>query len=592
MIEARFDDLRPGRERSFRLIRPLGVVEARIEEEVAPALDEVEDAVRRGRWAAGFVAYEAAPGLDPALSVRGREGGDPFAALPLLWFAVFEGREDLPPFEPVDERARGTDEVAWRTSIDRARYDASVAAIRERIAAGDTYQVNFTFRLQAEIDGDEGDLYRDLCLAQRGGYAACLSTERYRVLSASPELFLRIDGDRITTRPMKGTASRGRWAQEDEEHAARLASSPKDRAENAMVVDLLRSDLGRISVPGTVRAHPLFETERYETVWQLTSTVRSKLRPNTPLAGAFRALFPSGSVTGAPKVSTMRLIAELEDSPRGPYCGAIGCLAPLGSAEPTANFNVAIRTVVLDAETRLAEYGVGGGITYDSSAAGEFEEALAKARVLTVRRPSFELFETLRHEPSSGFRHLAEHLARLAASAGYFGFRFDRPDIEAALEKAVADLGGAEGRVRLSLARDGTTRTEVSEPRAWAGGTVRVALHPDPVDPSDVWLYHKTTLRGPYERRRDDRPDVDDVLLVNDRGDVTESTIANVAVKLAGEWFTPPVGSGLLPGTYRAVLLREGRIRERPIGMEELGSAGGLALVSSVRGWRPAVLVP
>jgi len=592
VIEARFDDLRPGRERSFRLVQPVGVIEARADGEVGPALDRVEDAARRGLWAAGFVAYEAAPGLDPALSVRERERGDPFAALPLLWFALFEGREDVPPFEPVHDDGLATDGVAWRASIDRPRYDGSVAAIRERIAAGDTYQVNYTLRLRAELDGDQRYLYRDLCLAQRGGYAAHLSTRRFRVLSASPELFFRIDGDQITTRPMKGTAPRGRWPEEDEEQAARLASSSKDRAENAMVVDLLRSDLGRISLPGTVRAHRLFEAERYETVWQLTSTVRSTLRPGVSLSDAFRALFPSGSVTGAPKVSTMRLIGELEDSPRGPYCGAIGYLAPPGSGEPRANFNVAIRTVVLDEESRLAEYGVGGGITYDSSAAGEFEEALAKARVLTARRPSFELFETLRHEPASGFRHVREHLARLEASARYFGFVFVRTDVEAALAKAVAELGGAEGRVRLELARGGSIRTDVSEQRPSAQGPVRVALHPDPVDPSDVWLYHKTTLRSPYERRHHDRPDVDDVLLVNDRGEVTESTIANVVVKLAGEWFTPQLASGLLPGTYRAVLLREGRIRERPIRVVELASAGGLALVSSVRGWRPAVLVP
>ncbi len=591
-ITARFDDLRPGRERSFRLTGQVGVVEARDLDQVGPALDRVEESARRGRWAAGFVAYEAAPGLDPALAVRGREPGDPFAALPLLWFAIFEGREDVTPFEPVPDDGSSVDDVVWTPSIDRARYDASVATIRERIAAGDTYQVNYTFRMRARLNGDERELYRDLCMAQRGGYAAHLSAGRFGVLSASPELFFRIDGERITTRPMKGTAPRGRWPEEDDENAARLASSTKDRAENAMVVDLLRSDLGRISMPGTVRANRLFETERYETVWQLTSTVRSLLRPGVSLADAFRGLFPSGSVTGAPKVSTMRLIAGLEDAPRGPYCGAIGYLAPPGTGGPRANFNVAIRTVVQDRHTGLAEFGVGGGITYDSSAAREFDEAVAKAQVLTARRPRFELFETLRHEPASGFRHLTEHVARLDASARYFGFAFVRADAEAALEKAVAELGGTEGRVRLALARDGSVRIDLFEPRRMPRGPVRVAIHPDPVDPSDVWLYHKTTMRGPYERRRDDRPDVDDVVLVNDRGEVTESTIANVAVKLAGEWFTPPLGSGLLPGTYRAVLLREGRVRERPIRVEELGEAGGLALVSSVRGWRPAALVP
>jgi para-aminobenzoate synthetase/4-amino-4-deoxychorismate lyase len=591
-IAARFDDLRPGRERSFRLTGQVGVVQARALDEVGPALDRVEEAARGGRWAAGFVAYEASPGLDPAMSVRGRERGDPFAALPLLWFAIFERREDVAVFEPVAIDPPATDDAAWTASIDRAHYDASVASIRERIAAGDTYQVNYTFRLRGEVDRDERDLYRDLCLSQRGGYAAHLSAGPFGVLSASPELFFRIDGDRITTRPMKGTGPRGRWPKEDEENAGRLASSPKDRAENAMVVDLLRSDLGRISEPGTVRASRLFDTERYETVWQLTSTVRSTLRPGISLSDAFRALFPSGSVTGAPKVSTMGLIAELEDSPRGAYCGAIGYLAPPGSGEPRANFNVGIRTVVRDRWTGLAEFGVGGGITYDSSAAGEFDEAVAKAQVLTARRPRFELLETLRHEPASGFRHLPEHLARLEASAHYFGFAFVRSDAEAVLEKAVAELGGAEGVVRLLLARDGSLRIDLSEPQPSAPGSVRVAIHPRPVDPSDVWLYHKTTLRGPYERRRGDRPEVDDVLLVNTRGEVTESTIANVAVRLGDAWFTPPLGSGLLAGTYRAVLLREGRLRERSIRVEELGDASGLALISSVRGWRPAVLVP
>jgi para-aminobenzoate synthetase / 4-amino-4-deoxychorismate lyase len=591
-IAARFDDLQPGRERSFRLTGQVGVIQTRALEEVGPCLDRVEEAARRGRWAAGFVAYEAAPGLDPAMSVRGRERGDPFAALPLVWFAIFERHEEIRPFEPVAGHGPSVDEDAWTASIDRAHYDASVAAIRERIAAGDTYQVNYTFRLRAETNEDEDDLYRDLCLSQRGGYGAHLSTGSFGVLSASPELFFRLDDGRITTRPMKGTAPRGRWPEEDEENARRLASSPKDRAENAMVVDLLRSDLGRISVSGSVRATPLFETERYETVWQLTSTVRSTLRPGLSLSDAFRALFPSGSVTGAPKVSSMRLIAELEDAPRGPYCGAIGYVAPPGSGEPSANFNVAIRTILRDRRTGLAEFGVGGGITYDSSPAGEFDEAVAKARVLTVRRPRFELFETLRHEPASGFRHLPEHLARLEASARYFGFAFVRSDAEETLEKAVAELGGAEGVVRLQLARDGSVRIDLPEPPAAQPGPVRVAFHPQPVDPSDVWLYHKTTLRGPYERRRDVRPDVNDVVLVNDRGEVTESTVANVAVKLGGAWFTPSLGSGLLAGTYREVLLREGRLRERTIRVEELNDADGLALVSSVRGWRPAVLVP
>jgi para-aminobenzoate synthetase/4-amino-4-deoxychorismate lyase len=589
MIEARFDDLVAGAERAFRLAEPVGVIEARRPSEVAGAIDAAGSAAARGLWAAGFVAYEAAPGLDPELSVHVRAPDDPLAELPLAWFALFERKEDLPPLEPARLDPPGSAGSPWRPSVDRATYDAAVERIRELIAAGHTYQVNHTIRLRAMIRGDERGFYRDLCLAQRGGYAAFLDLGRYRVLSASPELFFRIDGERITTRPMKGTAPRGRWLAEDEEIAARLVASSKDRAENAMIVDLLRNDLGRICRTGSVEVERMLEAERFETVWQLTSTIEGDLRPEITLLDTFRALFPSGSVTGAPKVRTTRIIADLEDSARGPYCGAIGYLAPAESGEPRASFNVAIRTVVLDAQTRTAEYGVGGGITHDSSASAEYEEIVAKARVLTDVRPAFELFESLAHVPSEGFRHLDKHLERLAGSAGYFGFRFEPEAAAAALKRAVAEVAGPSV-IRLTLARDGELSTDVRQLPP-TDDAVRVALDDEPVDPSDVWLFHKTTRRAPYERRRERRPDVDDVLLVNDHSEVTESTIANLAVRLDGVWVTPPVDAGLLPGTYRNVLLGEGRLTERPITVDELRGAGELALVSSVRGWRPAALV-
>ncbi len=586
MTLVRFDDLRMDAPPSFRMVRPVEVIEAHRREEVLPALRRIEAAAEGGLWAAGFVAYEAASALDPDLTVRVRRASDPFETLPLVWFATFEGVEA----DPLPQGGATSPLGSWGPSVDRAAYDAAIDRIREHIAAGNSYQVNHTVRLRSSLESDDFDLYRDLCLAQRGGYAAYLDTGRYRVLSASPELFVRIDGDRITTRPMKGTAPRGRWPEEDDAVAAALATSPKERAENAMIVDLLRNDLGRVSRPGSVRVERMHEAERYETVWQLTSTISSVLEPGTTVVDVFRALFPSGSVTGAPKVSTMRIIAELEDSLRGVYCGAIGYLAPPGSGGPRASFNVAIRTVVLDAGTGLAEYGVGGGITHDSSAAREYEELMAKARVLQVRRPAFELFETLRYDVAIGFLHREEHLERLADSARYFGFRFDLDEASRVLEKAAADSGDT-ARIRLSLARDGGLRAEAAPLPSGSVQRVRVALDDEPVDPADVFLFHKTTLRGPYERRRAKRPDVEDVLLVNDRGEVTGSTIANLAVKLGRRWCTPPVESGLLPGTYRRVLLRDGRLVERRVLVEELRSAGALALVSSVRGWRPVVLV-
>jgi para-aminobenzoate synthetase / 4-amino-4-deoxychorismate lyase len=590
MIDARFDDLTPGAERSFRLAEPVGVLEARRHDEVAATIEAAGAASARGLWAAGYVAFDAAPGLDRDLVVRDRAPGDAFADLPLVWFALFERSEDVPALEPVDLEPPPSPSP-WRASVERSVYDHAIARIRELIAAGETYQVNYTMRMHARLAGDERGFYRDLALAQRGGFGAYVNLGRYRVLSASPELFFRRDGNRVTTRPMKGTAARGRWLSEDEMAAERLVASDKDRAENAMIVDLVRNDLGRVAVPSSVRVASMFDSERYETLWQLTSTVEADLRPGTSLVEVFRALFPSGSVTGAPKVRTMRIIRDLEDSPRGVYCGAIGYLAPAGSGEPSANFSVAIRTVVLDSSTGAAEYGVGGGITFDSSATGEYEEVLAKARVLTAARPAFHLFETIRSDPEEGPRHLLEHLERLGSSARYFGFRFEPEAAIAVLKRTAADRSGALA-VRLTLSRDGSIATEVRALPPPSDRPVRLALDDEPVDPDDPWLFHKTTRRQPYERRREKRPDVDDVLLVNTRGEVTESTIANLAVRLERRWVTPRLDAGLLPGCYRTVLLREGTLRERPIRISELLEAEEVALVSSVRGWRPAEIVP
>ncbi len=589
MTAVRFDDLTPGAERAFGLRGLTGIVEARRPADVPAAIEAVAEATARGLWAAGFVAYEAAPGLNPALRVRPPAPDSPLD-LPLVWFGTFERRVELDPLE-----ARPADGVpmdpVWAPSVDRARYDAAVGSIRELIAAGEIYQVNFTFRLRAHVGEDPHELYRRLCLAQRARYSAFLDLGRHRVLSASPELFFRLEGDRIVVRPMKGTAPRGRWPAEDRRAARALLASDKDRAENAMIVDLLRNDLGRVARPGSVEVTGLFDVERYETVWQLTSTIAARLGPRRGLLDVFRALFPSGSVTGAPKVAAMRIIADLEDSPRGVYTGAIGYVGPASATGPRALFSVAIRTLVLDPTTGVAEYGTGGGITHDSCPRHEHDEALAKARVLTARRPEFELVETLEHRPDTGFTDLEEHLERLEDSARYFGFRHDPAAIASALEMAARGIA-QPARVRLALSRSGRVRTETGPMPPVPDTPLRVAIDPEPVDPADVWLYHKTSLREPYERRRSRRPDVDDVLLVNTRGEVTESTIANVAVRQGGVWCTPPVESGLLPGTRRAALLRTGRLVERSIPVEAARTADEIALVSSLRGWRRAVVVP
>ena len=449
--------------------------------------------------------------------------------------------------------------------------------------------MNYTLRLRAMLETDPKALYRHLCRAQRAPYNAYLRAGRYHVLSASPELFFRIDGDRITTRPMKGTARRGRWVAEDDAAAGDLRASIKDRAENAMIVDLLRNDVGRIARPGSVRVPALFQTERYETVWQMTSTVTGRLLPAFSAIDALRALFPCGSVTGAPKVRTMEIIRDLEDSARGVYTGAIGFLAPPGAPGPRACFNVAIRTVVVDEQTRTAEYGVGGGITYDSTARGEYEEVVAKARVLSERRPEFGLLETLAHTPDSGFRHLEAHLDRLRSSARYFGFTYDEGAVRDALHKAVVEADG-RARVRCVIHRDGSATAEASSLPANSQTPVRLAIDEPSVDPAEPLVFHKTTIRHRYAEAAARHPDADDVLLVNLRGEVTESTIANVAVQLDGRWWTPPPAAGLLPGIERGEALAAGRIAERSLSVADVRRAASIALLNSVRGWRPASL--
>jgi para-aminobenzoate synthetase/4-amino-4-deoxychorismate lyase len=580
MPQARFDDL-TGSSPSFRLTQPAGILEARRIDEVAEVISGAESSAARGLWVAGFVCYEAAPGLDPSLVVK-----EPSRDLPLAWFAMFEGREETTLPEPKDEPAPPG---LWAPSVKRLDYERAVGSIREAIAAGETYQVNHTFRLRATIRGDDRGLYRDLCYAQRGGSGAYLDAGRFKILSASPELFFRIDDGSITTRPMKGTAPRGRWPEEDERVRADLLASAKERAENAMIVDLLRNDLARIAQTGTVTWDDVFSAERYETVWQLTTTVLASLPASTPLVDVFRALFPSGSVTGAPKVRTMELIANLEDSPRGVYCGAVGYISPSGSSGAKASFNVPIRTVVLDTDTGLAEYGVGGGITFDSSASGEYEETVTKARVLTVRRPPFQLFETMRYEPATGVRNRERHLLRLKASADHFGF--DPTQVDAELDRAIEHLPPRPLRIRLLLSRNGRSVVEVSPLPNVQEEPVRLEIDTEPVDPSDVFLFHKTTRRRVYTDAKDRHPDADDVLLTNDRGEITESTIANVAVRFDDGWLTPALDCGLLPGIGRAIEIEEGRVKEARIAIEDLRSAGQIALISSVRGWRTAELL-
>jgi para-aminobenzoate synthetase/4-amino-4-deoxychorismate lyase len=582
-VHGRFDDLAAGSALAFPATDR--VLVAREPADVVPLLAEVERATSQGAWAFGYLAYEAAAGLDPGAAVPVRAPDEP---LPLAVFGLTDRAVTVPPVSPPPGRQRSYTAGPWQRDWTPAGHRAAVDSVQASIAAGDAYQVNLTVRMRAPVTGDLEQLYADLACGQRGSWAAYLDLGSHVVASASPELFFDWTGDRLLTRPMKGTARRGATIAEDDDARRRLLASDKERAENLMIVDLLRNDLGRIAEVGSVQVPELFRAERYETVWQLTSDVTARPRRDVGLVDVFRALFPSGSVTGAPKHRTMQLIQDLEPGPRGVYCGAIGMVAPPGQAF-RARFNVAIRTVTVERATGAGVYGTGGGITWGSDADAEHAELLAKAAILGRPYEEFALLETMARLPGGGLRNMDGHLARLADSAAWAGFALDLDLVRRRLADVAADPTAA--RVRLLVHRDGRPEVEVGPLPVRTDGPVRLVVDPEPVDADDVWLRHKTTRRAVYTERAARWPGADDVVLTSSRGEVTETTIANLAVRLEGRWWTPPVSSGCLPGVERGRLVADGLLRERPLTPADLATAEELAVVNSLRGWRPAVLL-
>jgi para-aminobenzoate synthetase/4-amino-4-deoxychorismate lyase len=572
--------LRDGsRDRWILYRNPREIVRADHPEEVLPAVERIERRVDEdGLHAAGFLAYEAAGAFDAALTVPESCG------TPLLWFGLYDDCREIAlparggsPLPPIG---------AWTASMAPERHRAAVERVRDYIRAGDTYQVNVTYRLRASFEAEPWPFFLRLMGSAPPPFAAFLQTEDWAIASASPELFFDLHGDRIGSRPMKGTAARGRTQTEDRAQARLLAASSKDRAENLMIVDMVRNDLGRIAVTGTVAVDELFRIEKYPTVWQMTSKVSA--RTDAGLTEILRAVFPPASITGAPKARTMEIIAELETSPRGVYTGAIGFVAPGRRMQ----FNVAIRTAWIDRRRRTAEYGVGGGIVWDSRPESELEECRTKARVLTHPPAPFALLETLLWTPEEGYLLLDRHMERLAGSAEYFEFRVDASTVRAELAARARAFPPRPHRVRLLAARDGDLDIEASLVGTSGGaGPRRVGLAAAPVDASDPFLYHKTTNRRVYDDALAGCPGVDDVILWNRKGEVTESCIANVVVEVGGKLYTPPVECGLLAGTYRARMLEEGRVEERVIAIGELRRSPRVLLVNSVRGEMEARLV-
>ena len=551
--------------------RPREVVSAVSVAEVLPALRRVEEAVaRKGHYAAGFISYEAAPAFDPALTTRDSGG------FPLLWFGLYDKAEevDLPGPAPGLDLGK----TSWQASVGVAEFEGNVKRIKELIRSGDTYQVNYTYRLGALLAAEPWEFFLHLVEAQAPPYGAFVDTGDWVIGSASPELLFRLDGERIVCRPMKGTVARGRTLMDDEARAAALRASEKERAENVMIVDMVRHDLGRMAEIGSIEVPILFAVEKYPTVWQMTSTIAA--RTSASLSDTFRALFPPASTTGAPKVRTMEVIAQLEPSPRRIYTGTIGFVAPGRRAQ----FNVAIRTLLVDRRTGRAEYSVGSGITWGSQPEAEWQECRDKARILTTRVPAFSLLETMLWTAGEGYFLLARHLERLEQSARYFGFSVDFPAIRRELERLAAKLARTPQKVRLLVTREGRITLEADALPAPDAAPPRVVVAPGPADSSNPFLYHKTTNREPYRAAKEACPGYDDILLFNERGEVTESTVANLAVEIDGKLCTPPVQCGLLPGTLRADLLERGVLFERSITVEEMRRSPRVALLNSVRG--------
>lgn len=544
---------------------------------LAESLRRIEEHVTRGGEAAGLLRYEAGYALEPRLNpLLGRNSEA------LSWFGLYDKCTVLDR-DPIPAREDCVQIEKLRLAITRDRYCEKIEEIRDLIAAGEVYQVNFTTRVEFETACSAWELFCRLVRSHPVPYAAFLNLGDQQIVSLSPELFFEVKARRITVKPMKGTAPRGRTLAEDIAAGERLRADAKNRAENVMIVDLMRNDLGRICRTGTVETPRLFHVERYPSVWQMTSTVRGELREDCSVESIVRALFPSGSVTGAPKIRAMEHIAALEDAARGAYTGAIGFFAPQRSV-----FNVAIRTAVMRGCSAMA--GIGGGITYGSSALAEWEECHWKAAFLTHSEPEFRLLETMLWDRE--YHLLQSHLTRMRESAEYFGFRFHETEMRNALQNLAAGFGKTPQRVRITLGRDGGIEIEHRDYAREQFGRVR--LSPLQMLSTNRFLFHKTTNRRVYDEefRAARAAKCDDALFFNERSELTEGAAHNVFVVKDGIWRTPPVTCGLLAGVQRAQVLRENpNAMEALLTLDDLFDADEIYLCNSVRGFHRVELV-
>ncbi len=570
-------------QKTFLFQEPQSIIEANALSDVHTAFERIEDAHRGGKWLAGYIGYEAGFAFEKKL----HDLPVP-TSLPLLWF----GEYDAPILNPSIQftHMRGVAErVAF--NVSREDYAKAIAKILAYIESGDVYQVNLTGKLTFDFQGDAVELYEALREKQSVAYAAFVNLGKQFLLSFSPELFFRINNGIIESKPMKGTAPRGRTTAEDEAIATWLKADEKNRAENLMILDLIRNDFGRICKTGSISVPSLFEIERFETLFQMTSTVRGELKDGMTFKEIFGAIFPCGSITGAPKIRAMQIISELEAEPRGVYTGAIGFISP----KKEACFSVAIRTLIVeqqDVKSLVGEMGIGSGVTIDSDSQTEYDECLLKANFLTKPTEDFALIESIKFH--GHYCLLEKHLARLKDSAAYFDFKFDEQALCDALTQYAKQLDKKTPyKVRMKLAKSG--KVEVSHERIEPmQGIGKVAIAKVRTNSTDKFFYHKTTKRQIYDEatKLARQLGLADFIFLNERGEVSEGAISTVFVEKRGRLYTPPISSGILAGVYRLYVLEtDSNAMERVLHLEDLKEAERIWICNAVRGMREVKLV-
>ena len=564
--------LRNKKDDSWRIFSsPLGVLYTHDLHRVRDVLNEVQNKVEKKKLiAAGYLSYEAAPAFDNAYSVNEK------GSFPLICFGLFKDYKIEKSL--ASQNLKSAEIKEWEIATDRSLYESHLKYIKDQIKLGNTYQVNYTLRNYSNCISNPYGFFLEK--AQDAPYAAFIESDEHTIISASPELFFKLSGESLICKPMKGTSKRGKTLHEDIALMEELKNSEKDKAENIMITDMLRNDMGKISDTGSVKVLSEFDIEKYSTVWQMTSSIKS--RTSTSITGIFEALFPCASVTGAPKVSSMKIISEIEDQPREIYTGAIGYIAPNNEAQ----FSVPIRTILSHKRACRSVYGTGSGIVWDSESQKEWDECQNKSAILSASCQNFELFETMRWESSKRIFLEKLHLDRLKDSAEFYNFKFHREKINDKLQNYLKNLEPeSEKIIRLFLAKDGEIRLTTSTYKEQNKDKPQfISFAMRPVNSEDRSLYHKTTNRSIYENAIGENPDCEDILLWNEVGNITESTVSNVIFKKDNEYYTPPVSCGLLSGTYRAHLISQGNLKERIIPKAEIDLYSEIYLINSVRG--------